>query len=95
MRRCTIKTLEKSKNIPLSKRIINKYSSADGILKLKRNIKYVKISSPIELNELDVSSLSQKDAKKLAVKIFNTYHKKCKFINNGNTIIVLLVYMKV
>lgn len=79
-------------NISLDNKLLNKYESVSSIFNnadkmLKKN-KKIKIYNIFELNNLDLSIMKAERIKKLANKIFNTYHSINIFINGNNKILV-------
>jgi len=80
-----------NKNIPINKKLLNKYQTAkeiflnetnnfDGIVNVNKKIR--------ELENIDVEKIKIKELKKLACLIFENHHPTNKFKNGNNTIIV-------
>lgn len=79
----------KENNIPLKNELINKYHSAGQILKININNNYINVLTPKRyINNININMLEPKQAKCLAIKIFNQYHKTRIFLNNKNAIMV-------
>ena len=86
-------TKEKNKgNIPLDKKLLNRYKTARAIFDDAKNIlscnKKIRIYNTADIENLDLNRLKILEAKALANNIFNKYHDKNRFLNNGNEIIV-------
>lgn len=78
-------------NIPINKKIFNKYKSVREIFDSEKIVYKNKIKlnkKIIELKKYNLTKLSLKDLKKLANFIFNKYNISNKFINNDSVIIV-------
>lgn len=86
-------TKEKNKgSIPLNKNILNKYSSARKIFdstsnSLSSNTE-IKLFNIPEIKNINAKNLKVFEAKNLANNIFDKYHGKNTFINDGNKIVV-------
>lgn len=78
-------------NIPINKKIFNKYKSVREIFDSEKIVYKNKIKlnkKIIELKKYNLTKLSLKDLKKLANFIFNKYNISNEFINNDSIIIV-------
>lgn len=78
-------------NIPINEELLNKYANVREIFDKESN-NYngnVNIKNQIkELNNIDVSKITNTEVYHKAVEIFNNYHNINVFINDGNNIIV-------
>ncbi len=78
-------------NIPIKQELLNKYANVKEIFANETNNfdGKVNVKSKIpELNNIDISSLEPKEAKKIAYDIFLKYNSKSIFENDGNKITV-------
>ncbi len=78
-------------NIPINENLLNKYSNVKDIFSNERN-NYdgnVNVSNNIdELNDIDISKMTNTEIYHKAVEIFGNHHNTNAFINDGNKIIV-------
>lgn len=79
-------------NIPLDNELLNKYENVSRIFntteKMLKENKKIKIYNIFELTNLDLSVMKAEKIKKLANKIFSTYHSINIFVNDNNKILV-------
>ena len=78
-------------NIPIDQDLLNKYNNVSEMINKNINKYDGKVdvkSSILELNNIDLNSMSQKELSDLAINIFEKYNSSNTFINDGNKIMV-------
>ncbi len=78
-------------NIPINQDLLNKYNNVSEMINKNINKYDGKVdvkSSILELNNIDLNSMSQKELSDLAINIFEKYNSSNTFINDGNKIMV-------
>lgn len=78
-------------NIPINQELLNKYNNVSEMINKNINKYDGKVDvkgSIMELNNIDLNSMSQNELSNLAINIFEKYNNSNTFINDGNKIMV-------
>lgn len=73
-------------NIPINQKLLGKYQNVEQIFKIEcnNNNNIIRIKNSIsQIENIDISKMKPKDAKKIACEIFINYNSTNIFINNG------------
>ena len=80
-----------NKNIPVNKKLLNKYSNVKEMVinEINNNIENINIESYIcELDNINIDVMTKNELSKLAIEIFEKYNMGNVFVNDGNRIMI-------